>query len=47
MCVYYGNNYENVFWDGCVMIFGDGYICFYFLVDINVSVYEVSYGFIE
>lgn len=47
MRVHYGNNYENAFWDGSAMTFGDGYTRFYPLVDINVSAHEVSHGFTE
>ncbi|MCO4789417.1 hemagglutinin, partial [Vibrio cholerae] len=47
MRVHYGNNYENAFWDGRAMTFGDGYTRFYPLVDINVSAHEVSHGFTE
>ncbi|EPF2504511.1 M4 family metallopeptidase [Vibrio fluvialis] len=47
MRVHYGNNYENAFWDGSAMTFGDGYSTFYPLVDINVSAHEVSHGFTE
>nr|AVL84352.1 metalloprotease [Vibrio furnissii] len=47
MRVHYGSNYENAFWDGSAMTFGDGYSTFYPLVDINVSAHEVSHGFTE
>ncbi|QXC55506.1 M4 family metallopeptidase [Vibrio mimicus] len=47
MRVHYGSNYENAFWDGRAMTFGDGYTRFYPLVDINVSAHEVSHGFTE
>ncbi|GAA5644899.1 MULTISPECIES: vibriolysin [Vibrio] len=47
MRVHYGNNYENAFWNGSSMTFGDGYSTFYPLVDINVSAHEVSHGFTE
>lgn len=47
MRVHYGNNYENAFWDGSTMTFGDGASTFYPLVDINVSAHEVSHGFTE
>ncbi|MCG6326531.1 hemagglutinin, partial [Vibrio alginolyticus] len=32
MRVHYGSNYENAFWDGSAMTFGDGYSTFYPLV---------------
>ncbi|WP_429759310.1 M4 family metallopeptidase [Vibrio wakamikoensis] len=47
MRVHYGNNYENAFWNGSSMTFGDGKNTFYPLVDINVSAHEVSHGFTE
>lgn len=47
MRVHYGNNYENAFWNGSSMTFGDGQNTFYPLVDINVSAHEVSHGFTE
>lgn len=47
MRVHYGNSYENAFWDGSAMTFGDGASTFYPLVDINVSAHEVSHGFTE
>jgi len=47
MKVHYGNGYENAFWDGQAMTFGDGASTFYPLVDINVSVHEISHGFTD
>ena len=47
MRVHYGSNYENAFWNGTSMTFGDGQSTFYPLVDINVSAHEVSHGFTE
>ena len=47
MKVHYGNNYENAFWDGSAMTFGDGYSTFYPLVSLDVSAHEVSHGFTE
>ncbi len=45
--VHYSSNYENAFWDGSQMTFGDGASYFYPLVDINVVSHEVSHGFTE
>jgi len=45
--VHYSNHYENAFWDGSQMTFGDGDIYFYPLVDINVVSHEISHGFTE
>ncbi|KPL98635.1 M4 family metallopeptidase [Vibrio splendidus] len=47
MRVHYGNNYENAFWDGKAMTFGDGESFFYPLVSLDVSAHEVSHGFTE
>ncbi|WP_394248489.1 M4 family metallopeptidase [Vibrio profundi] len=47
MRVHYSSNYENAFWNGSSMTFGDGLNTFYPLVDINVSAHEVSHGFTE
>lgn len=47
MRVHYGNNYENAFWDGQQMTFGDGADRFYPLVSLDVSAHEVSHGFTE
>jgi len=45
MRVHYGTNYENAFWDGSSMTFGDGYTTFYPLVSLDVASHEVSHGF--
>ena len=47
MRVHYSNNYENAFWDGSSMTFGDGYTTFHPLVCLDVSAHEVSHGFTE
>lgn len=47
MKVHYGNGYENAFWDGQAMTFGDGRNRFYPLVSLDVSAHEVSHGFTE
>ncbi|MDW6094772.1 M4 family metallopeptidase [Vibrio rhizosphaerae] len=47
MRVHYGSNYENAFWNGSSMTYGDGASRFYPLVDLNVSAHEVSHGFTE
>ncbi len=44
MRVHYDTDYENAFWNGTSMTFGDGKNTFYPLVDINVSAHEVSHG---
>jgi len=45
--VHYGTNYENAFWDGSTMTFGDGYTTFYPLVALDVVAHEVSHGFTD
>ncbi|MEP7704582.1 M4 family metallopeptidase [Paraglaciecola sp. 25GB23A] len=47
MRVHYGRNYENAFWDGRAMSFGDGGSTFHPLVSLDVSAHEVSHGFTE
>jgi len=47
MRVHYSTNYDNAFWNGSSMTFGDGYITFYPLVSLDVSAHEVSHGFTE
>ncbi len=47
MKVHYSRNYENAFWDGSSMNFGDGATVFYPLVSADVSGHEVSHGFTE
>ncbi len=45
MKVHYSSNYENAFWDGSAMTFGDGASTFYPLVSLDVAAHEVSHGF--
>ena len=47
MKVHYKTNYENAFWNGTAMTFGDGASTFYPLVSLDVSSHEVSHGFTE
>jgi Zn-dependent metalloprotease len=47
MRVHYSTSYENAFWDGSSMTFGDGGSTFYPLVSLDVSSHEVSHGFTE
>ena len=47
MKVHYQTNYENAFWNGTAMTFGDGASTFYPLVSLDVSAHEVSHGFTE
>jgi len=47
MKVHYSTNYENAFWDGSAMSFGDGASTFHPLVSLDVSSHEVSHGFTE
>jgi vibriolysin len=45
--VHYGENYQNAFWDGKQMTFGDGASTFYPLVGLDVVAHEVSHGFTQ
>lgn len=47
MRVHYGRNYENAFWDGRKMTFGDGGSWLYPLVSLGVGAHEISHGFTE
>ncbi len=47
MRVHYGASYENAFWNGTTMSFGDGATTFYPLVNADVSGHEVSHGYTE
>jgi vibriolysin len=47
MRTHYSTNYENAFWDGTQMSFGDGATTFYPLVSVDVAGHEVSHGFTE
>ena len=47
MRVHYGHKYENAFWDGEAMTFGDGGSLFYPLVSLGIVAHEVSHGFTE
>lgn len=47
MRVHYSTNYENAFWDGKQMTFGDGLDKFYPLVALDVTSHEISHGFTE
>jgi pseudolysin/vibriolysin len=47
MKVHYGSNYENAFWDGSAMNYGDGATTFYPLVSLDVTSHEVSHGYTE
>jgi len=47
MWVHYGTNYENAFWDGGEMVFGDGDQYFYPFVVLDITGHEISHGFTE
>ncbi|NRD75401.1 M4 family metallopeptidase [Shewanella sp. VB17] len=47
MRVHYDRNYENAFWDGTQMTFGDGKNTFHPLVGLGVVAHEVSHGFTQ
>ena len=47
MRVHYGRGYENAYWDGTKMTFGDGASMMYPLVSLGVGGHEISHGFTE
>ena len=47
MKVHYSSNYENAFWDGSSMTFGDGHTTFHPLVSLDVVAHEVAHGVTE
>ncbi len=47
MRVHYGKSYENAFWDGQQMSFGDGAKAMYPLVVLSVAAHEIAHGFTE
>ena len=47
MKVHYKKAYENAFWDGTAMFFGDGATTFYPLVSLDVASHEISHGYTE
>jgi Zn-dependent metalloprotease len=47
MNVHYSRNYENAFWNGSSMNFGDGASTFYPLTALDVTSHEISHGFTE
>ncbi|HCA88873.1 MAG TPA: zinc protease [Legionellales bacterium] len=47
MRVHYGLGYENAYWDGSRMTFGDGGEMLYPLVSLEIGAHEVSHGFTE
>jgi pseudolysin len=47
MRVHFGTRYDNAFWDGEQMTFGDGGFSFYPLVSLGVGAHEISHGFTE
>ncbi len=47
MRVHFGRSFDNAFWDGQQMTFGDGSHEFYPLVSLGVGAHEISHGFTE
>ena len=45
MLVHAGTNYENAFWNGNYMIFGDGYLSYHPLVSLGVAAHELGHAF--
>lgn len=46
MRVHFGKDYDNAFWDGVSMSFGDGYD-YYPLVSLDIAGHEITHGFTE
>ena len=47
MRVHYGASFENAFWNGRAMYFGDGQTTFYPLVSLEVTSHEIAHGYTE
>ncbi len=47
MRVHFGVSYDNAFWDGEQMTFGDGGLNLYPMVSLGVAAHEISHGFTE
>lgn len=45
--VVHQRKYDNAYWDGRQMTFGDGYSMFYPLTSLGVAAHEISHGFTE
>jgi pseudolysin len=45
--VHFGDKYENAFWDGRQMTFGDGETMMHPLVSLGIGAHEISHGFTE
>lgn len=45
--VHYDNNYDNAFWDGQTISFGDGSEIYYPLTSLDVVAHEIAHGFTE
>lgn len=47
MAVHYSSNYENAFWSGSEMYFGDGATTFFPLVSMDVTSHEIAHGYTQ
>ena len=45
--IHFGQSFENAFWDGKVITFGDGQSKFYPLVSMDIMAHELGHGFTE
>ena len=45
--MHYGNAYDNAFWDGTQMTYGDGASNAHPLVELDVAAHEMSHGVTE
>lgn len=47
MRVHFGRKFDNAFWDGQQMTFGDGGSMFYPMTSVGVTAHEISHGFTD
>lgn len=47
MRVHFGRKFDNAFWDGKQMTFGDGGTMFYPMSSVGVTAHEISHGFTD
>lgn len=45
--IHYRTRFENAFWDGEQVYFGDGGLRYYPMVSVGISAHEISHGFTE
>jgi pseudolysin len=47
MRIHFGSGYDNAFWNGREMTFGDGGVLLHPLVSLSIGAHEVSHGFTQ